>query len=597
MITLRRSLPLFAALALVVTSSCKTTPEADSSPKEDKESIPPEIDSGRRDLAKPSEASTFMVAAAHPLATAAGVEILKAGGSAVDAAIAVQAALTVVEPQSSGIGGGAFLLHHSSADKKLLGYDGRETAPASATESLFLDEAGKPLDFFSAVVGGRSVGAPGALRALELAHKAHGKLPWSQLFEPAIRICRDGFPLGARLHKQLSEDWIQDPKFRDMPGARGLYYDAKGEPFPVGHVIKNPELGGVLASIARVGADALYEGPIAESIVDAVKTSRSPGLLTLEDLKAYEAKVREPVCRPYRGKRVCGFAPPTSGGVTTLQILGLLERFDLKSMPPLSPEASHLIVEAERLAYADRGRYLADADFVDVPVAGLLDDGYLKSRSALIDPAKRTEFEPGTPPGATARADDRSPELPSTSHLVIVDKDRNVVSMTTSIEFVFGSRVITKGFLLNNQLTDFSFVAEEDGKKVANRVQAKKRPRSSMSPLIIYDGDAPRWALGSPGGSRIIPYVTRTAIALIDWGMDPQRAVSLPHVLSRGGPVELEDEALSPEVLSGLEAKLKGMGHEIKRGSQTSGLQVIAIEEGRLYGGADPRRDGVAKGE
>ena len=582
----------FSLLLFILALGCQTATDVP-----DKEAIPPEIATGRKDVRPPAEAERFMVAAAHPIATEAGLEMLKKGGSAVDAAIAVQMALTVVEPQSSGIGGGAFMLFHDAGASVLRAYDGRETAPAAVTDRLFLDDEGAPLDFFRAVVGGRSVGAPGALRMLEMAHKAHGKLPWADLFVPAIRAAEEGFPLGERLHKQLANDWVKEPAFKDNKDARGLYYDESGVALAPGTLIKNPMLAQVFKDIAAGGADEFYKGALADDIVKAVTSAENPGLLTKADLEAYEPKAREAVCRSYRAHKVCGFPPPTSGGVTVLQILGMLERFDVGSLSPTSPEFFHLLVEAERLAYADRNLYLADADFVNVPISGLLDDDYLKSRAALIDPARATEAEPGTPPGATARARDRSPELPSTSHMVIVDEARNVVSMTTSIEFVFGSRVFVRGFLLNNQLTDFSFVPEENGKKIANRVQPKKRPRSSMAPLIIYKNEKPRFGVGSPGGSRIIPYVAQTAIALIDHRLDPQRAVSLPHVLSRGGPVEVEASAFEPKALEGLEAALTARGHTLKRGEQTSGLQVIALDDARLYGGADPRRDGLAKGE
>lgn len=587
---------------------------------------PPESATGRREVAL-ARSKRFMVAAAHPLAAEAGQEMLEAGGSALDAAVAVQAMLTLVEPQSSGIGGGAFLLHFSAADGKLDAFDGRETAPAAVTPSLFVHEDGDPYAFVEALVGGRSVGAPGVLRMLEEAHRWHGRLPWARLFSPAIRTAREGFEVTPRLHLLLR----RDPLFRTMPAARALYYDDNGRAKPVGVVHQNPALAGVLEAVAVGGADAFYEGEIAEAIVHAVRSAvqpadwlvaansgllelgfatgigmlasdPAPGFLALEDLEGYEAKLREPVCLELSAHRVCGHPPPTSGGVTTLQILGILSHFDLSRLAPDSVEAAHLLAEAGKLAFADRAAYLGDPAFVPVPVERLLEPDYLAARARLIRPDRVLEkVAPGKVKGGkqTFRPD-TSPSLPSTSHFSVVDSEGNVVSMTTSVENVFGSRIVVEGFVLNNQLTDFAFVPTRDGAVVANAVAPGKRPRSSMSPLIVFDRSTgrPVLAVGSPGGSRIIGYVVRALTGMLEWGLDPQAAVSLPHVLGRGGPVELENEGWGPGVLDQLRDGLERLGHEVRVGPHSSGLHAILIKpDGSLEGGVDPRREGVALGE
>lgn len=585
---------------------------------------PPESATGRRDI-ELVRTSTTMVVTANPHATRAGVEILEAGGNAIDAAIAVQAMLTLVEPQSSGIGGGAFLLYWDAKERKLEAYDGRETAPAGVSPELFLHDDGTKYNFVEAVVGGRSVGVPGVLRALEKAHLNHGKTAWKETFGPAIDLAEKGFEMSPRLHKLAR----RDPLLRTMPGARSYFYQEDGRAKPIGTLMKNPKLAEVLKKIAEGGADVFYRGPLAKEIAAAVKKAMrpstfvaginfsmleagapygaglmanepNPGFLTEEDLSSYEAKVREPVCRPYRTWRVCGFPPPTSGGITVLQILGLVERFELGKLKPTSAEAIHLIAEAERLAYADRNKYIGDADFVDVPVEGLLSSEYLEKRSKLIarDKARRSA-KAGKPPGVkTAFVEAESPELPCTSHFVIVDKEGNVVSMTTSVENVFGSRIFVRGFLLNNQLTDFSFKPRHGDRVVANSVEAKKRPRSSMSPMIVFDeksGD-PVLALGSPGGSRIISYVARATLGVLEWGLDPQKAVALPHVVNRNSVTEIERTGWPDGQLEEVRAKLKALGHEVVVGEQNSGLSAVVITEHGLLGGADPRREGVAEG-
>jgi len=531
-----------------------------------------------------------MVATANPHATRAGLEILRAGGSAVDAAIAAQLVLNLVEPQSSGIGGGAFMLHYDAASGRLDAYDGRETAPASATPEMFLDDAGQPMDFWDAVIGGRSVGVPGLLRMLALAHRQHGRLPWARLFAPAIALSEEGFAVSPRLHHLIAED----EDLKAFPEARRYFFDAEGRPLAVGAKLRNPAFAATLRRIAEGGADAFYRGAIAAEIAATVQTApRHPTDMTLADLAGYRAKARPPVCAPYRRWTVCGMPPPTSGGVAVLEILGLLERFDLSALAPESAEAVHLIAEASRLAFADRNRYLADSDFVEVPVARLLDRGYLARRSRLIAPDKSLGLAaPGLPTQNGAMP--KQPQPPRTTHLVVVDAAGNAVSMTSSIESAFGSHLMAGGFLLNNELTDFSFEPLVDGRAVANRVAPGKRPRSSMSPTMVFDADGKLvLAIGSPGGSRIIGYVVKTIIAVLDWGLDVQAAIALPNFVNRNGPTDLEADT----PLTALAPALAARGEAVRIVPMVSGLHGIAVTPGGLEGGADPRREGVALGD
>ena len=538
----------------------------------------------------PTTATRHMVAAANPYATAAGLGILRAGGSAVDAAIAAQLVLNLVEPQSSGIGGGAFLLHYAGQDGALSAYDGRETAPAAATPALFLTPDGAPMGFWEAVVGGRSVGVPGLLRLLEMAHQDHGRLAWATLFKPAIRLARDGFAVSPRLHALVSGD----QHLKSNPAAAAYFHDADGTAKPIGTLLRNPDLAETLEAIAAGGASAFYEGPIAADIVAAVTgAADNPGALSLADLGGYHAVKRDVLCAPYRAWQVCGMPPPTSGGVAVLQTLGILAHFDLAAAGSRSAGGIHLVAEASRLAFADRNHYLADADFVDVPVKRLLEPDYLAERAALISPMQSL----GT---ATPGLEDRKAaapaqiEPPATTHLSVVDQWGNAVSMTSSIENAFGTRLMVRGFLLNNQLTDFSFRPEVDGEPVANRVEPGKRPRSSMSPTLVLDQDGRLvMAIGSPGGSRIIGYVVKTLVGVLDWGMDIQAAISLPHFVNRNGPTDLEAET----TLTGLAEPLSALGHEVRESVMTSGLHGIWIGPDGLQGGADPRREGVARGD
>ncbi|MEE8203883.1 MAG: gamma-glutamyltransferase [Alphaproteobacteria bacterium] len=542
----------------------------------------------------PARANRHMIAAANPLAAEAGLEVLRAGGGAIDAAIAAQMVLNLVEPQSSGIGGGGFMLYYDAASGEVYAYDGRETAPAAATPGLFLDGRGQPLAFFDAVIGGRSVGVPGLLAMLERAHRLHGRLPWARLFDPAIALAEEGFAISPRLR-----GLVATAKGLDVFAAtRSYFFTPEGAPKAVGARLANPAFAETLRSIATEGIAPFYRGAIAADIVAAVRGAvRNPGLLAAADLAAYAPREREPVCAPYRQWRVCGMGPPSSGGVTTLQILGILERFDLAALAPGSPEAVHLISEASRLAYADRARYLADADFVAVPVRGLVDRSYLAGRAGAIDPGRSMgKAEAGAPPtrGGSRGAPDNGTGGASTTHLSVVDDRGNAVSMTTSIESAFGSRLMVRGFLLNNQLTDFSFRPTVDGAPVANRVEPGKRPRSSMAPTLVFNRDgALAMAVGTPGGSRIIGYVVQALVAALDWGLDMQRAVSLPHHVNRNGPVEIEAET----PLVAIEAALVARGHEVKRRRLVSGLHGVAVTPAGLEGGADPRREGVAIGD
>jgi len=541
-----------------------------------------------KDAGQPVEAESWMIAAAHPLAVEAGAKVLRAGGTAADAMVAVQAVLGLVEPQSSGLGGGAFLVWHDAASGEITTLDGRETAPMDATPTLFQDETGQPLAFFDAVVGGRSVGTPGTPALLKAAHERWGQAAWPGLFEDAIRLAEDGFPVSPRLASLVSGDAERLARF---PATRD-YFLPGGAPLAVGDRLRNPAYAETLRALAEHGPRAFYTGEIAADIVATVQGAPgNPGVLSETDLAIYRVKERPALCVPYRGYEVCGMGPPSSGASTVGQILGLLSPFDLAALGPDEPEAWRLIGDASRLAFADRGRYLADSDFVPVPLKGLLAPDYLTSRSALLrgDDAL-PQVAPGRPEfdHALNLADDQSIELPSTSHLSIVDGYGNALSMTTTIENGFGSRLMVRGVLLNNELTDFSFASHDAGRPIANRVAPGKRPRSSMAPTILRRDGAPVLILGSPGGSMIIGYVAKTIIAWADWGMDVQQAVALPHLVNRFGPYDVEEPHLA--------APLRDMGYEVTLRDLTSGLHVIEIGE-TLQGGADPRREGLAYGE
>ena len=545
------------------------------------------------------QAADYMVSAANPLAVQAGVDVLAKGGNAVDAAIATQMALNVVEPQSSGIGGGGFMLYFDAASKKLHVYDGRETAPKAANAKLFLDDAGQPLPHMEAVQGGRSVGTPGLVKMLALAHGKHGTLEWSGLFDHAIQLAGNGFPLSPRLHTLLDTF----PHVHDFPQSVAPYVTADGTLKKVGETVINLPMADALGIIAINGADAFYHGALADEIVAAVRQSPiAPGLLTKDDFTAYEAKEREPACAPYRIYTICSMPPPSSGGVTIVQALAILNALpqDLAGMDALSVDAIHLVAEASKLAYADRNHYLADPDFVEVPTQAMLDADYLAKRASLMDDNRATDTAPpGNPVTGEAVLDvpatEAGQEPPSTTHISVVDAKGNAVSMTTSIEYGFGSGLSAHGFLLNNQLTDFSFSPTlPDGSPHPNRVEAGKRPRSSMSPTMVFDENGDLLLVtGSPGGARIITYVLQHLIAVLDWKMDVQTAISLPHYLNMNGATELEADT----ELESRAAELEARGHEVRIQQTPSGIHSIHIlPDGTLSGGADPRREGIAQG-
>lgn len=595
-----------AALTLAACNAPPSAPSVTALP------VAPEIASGYRTDMRTQNAAHHMAAAANPLAAEAGREMLRQGGSAIDAAIAMQAVLTLVEPQSSGIGGGALIMLWDG--KAVQAYDGRETAPARATERLFLQPDGEPMPFTQAQIGGRSVGTPGVLRALELAHQKHGRLPWAQLFAPAIRLAEQGFPISPRLHTMIASD----PFLPRSPDMASYFLNANGSPKAVGTLLKNPALAAVLKRIAKEGPDALYRGSIAQEITTKVQGNANPGSLSMTDLQGYVAKERTPLCTDYKRWQVCGMPPPSSGGIAVAQILGTLQALEAQdsrfALPPLkpvktttpagmepAPQAVHLIAEAERLAYADRGLYVADSDFVPVPVAGLVAPHYLADRAALIGERSMGTAKPGHPDGIrVAYAPDRSPMRISTSQVVAVDDLGGAVSMTTTVEAAFGSHLMVQGFMLNNQMTDFSFIPEENGQPVANRVEPGKRPRSSMAPTLIFDRQSGELVatVGSPGGSQIIEYVAKSVVAMLDWNMDPQSAISLPNFGSRNGPTELEQGQFTPALMQALKDK----GHAVNEIDMTSGTQAIVRvrdAHGKVTwaGGADPRREGEALGD
>ncbi len=540
-------------------------------------------------------ASRHMVAAAHPLAAEAGREILRAGGSALDAAIATQLVLGLVEPQSSGLGGGAFLVHWDAAAKAVKTYDGRETAPAAAKPDRFVRD-GKAMALNDAVRSGLSAGVPGVVAAMELAHKAHGKLSWVKLFQPAIRLAEDGFPLPQRLNMLLR--WQGSESF--APAARRYFFDAAGGARASGSTLKNPEYAATLKEIAEKGAAAFYSGAIADAIVAAVVAAPvARGDMTRADLAGYEAKERSALCFGYRQRNICGMGPPSSGGMTVAQTLKLIEPFaEVQGQAArMSGPALHVITEAEKLAYSDRNRYLADPDFVAIP-EGLLDTAYLAERRKLIDPERAmAKAIAGLPPGLSKRTfgDDATVESAGTSHISIVDDAGNAVAMTTTIESAFGSHLWAAGFLLNNELTDFSFQpVDGDGVAIANAVAGGKRPRSSMAPTLVFDAKGDLEAVtGSPGGTRIILFVVKTLIAMLDWGLDAQASAALLNFGSEGGPLQVEAgfSALWPAL------NMKSYGHSVSAEMMTSGTHTIVRRNGRLEGGADPRREGAALGD
>ncbi|CVI63604.1 MULTISPECIES: gamma-glutamyltransferase [Agrobacterium] len=577
-----------AVLALMFSTAIASAQQAS-------DTVAPERATGLA-TAKRVESKNFMVAAANPLATKAGRDVIAAGGNAIDAMVAVQTVLGLVEPQSSGLGGGAFLVYYHAESGKLTTLDGRETAPMEATPKLFLDENGQPLKFMNAVIGGRSVGTPGTVRLLEEAHKRYGKAEWASLLKPAETLATEGFQVSPRLASLIASE---GDRLKTYPEARSYFFDTAGAALQAGTSLKNPSYAETLAMIAKGGADAFYKGQIAEAIVKTVREAAdNAGVLSLSDLANYRVIEREPVCFIYRALDVCGMGPPSSGGIAIGQILGMAENFDLRSLGPKNVESWRIIGDAQRLAFADRERYVADTDFVPLPVKGLLDKAYLSERASLLDGEKalaKDAVKAGEPEWdhALLFGRDAALELPSTSHFVIIDRQGNVVSMTTTIESGFGSRLMTNGFLLNNELTDFSFKTHDGGLPIANRVEPGKRPRSSMAPTIVMKDGKPLLAIGSPGGSQIIGYVAQALIAYIDWGMPVEAIVAQPHLINRFGTYDIEAGTGAEDLVG----PLKALGYEVKPGEMNSGLHAIEVSAQGLTGSADPRREGAVLGD
>ncbi len=562
-------------------------------------------------IAKTPAPQTGMVAAANPLATEAGLKVLREGGSAVDAAIAVQATLGLVEPQSSGLGGGAFMVVYDPKAAKVWAYDGREEAPSGASATMFQDPAtGKPRGYFQRVGSGQSTGTPGAVVMLHAAHQDYGKLDWGPQFESSIALAEEGFRVSPRLAGLIKR--FGGYILKNDPDTRDYFFTENGEPLPEGFLRDNQPYANTLREIAK-NPRALLEGDIAADIVEKISQEPFPGTLTVADMAAYQPRKAEALCTSYRGHAVCGAQPPASGGVAVQSILGTLENFDMAAAGNTAA-GWHLFAEASFLAYADRDKYVADSQFVDVPVAEMLDKDYLKSRAELIKPDRNIKEVKAGNPVSFARGKDATPDNPGTSHFTVVDKDGLTVSMTTTIEGAFGSQRMVRGFLLNNELTDFSAVDKDaDGVLIANRVAPRKRPRSSMAPHIVFAPDGELlFTTGSPGGNSIIAYTTKTIVGIIDWGLSPQEAIELPNVIARNGSLRLEAQNLrdaeTSEINRGAGAKefgmsedivsaLEGLGHKVRRsGGEISGLHIIYRQDnGTLVGGADPRREGTAQ--
>ena len=534
--------------------------------------------------------SDWMIVTANPYATDVGANILRRGGTAADAMVAVQAVLGLVEPQSSGMGGGGFLVWYDGKNGEITTLDGRETAPIAASDRLFQTVDGEPIKFWDAVIGGRSVGVPGMPALMELAHSKWGKTPWKDLFKRATDLAEHGFIVSDRLSGLLAHE---HNRMSSSTLAKS-YFFPKGEPLAEGDVLINHEYANLMRQLSIYGSDAFYFGPVADAIVDTVgETNENPGLLNHEDLAKYKIKERPAICTKFRSYDVCGMGPPSSGAIGVGQILGIINFYPVGKMG--DPQTLRLIGDATRLAFADRGRYVADPDFINVPSKELLGEQYLHSRASLLNSSKAMPFVTVGEPIASLSnrwAPDFSIEMLSTTHVSIVDSYRNALSLTSSIENAFGSRLMTNGFLLNNQLTDFSFNSSSNGIAIANRVEGGKRPRSSMAPTIVLKDGKLVLVIGSPGGSRIIPYVSNTIVAILDWGMDVQKAVSRPHAVNRFGVYEIEKETS----LLNSRKRLQELGYRVKERSLNSGLNVIMLKDGKLYGGSDPRREGIAIG-
>ncbi|MGF1876828.1 gamma-glutamyltransferase [Photobacterium frigidiphilum] len=574
-----------SCLALLITASLTVTPAI---AKQSADSIAPEAATGLK-IQTLVQGSDWMIASANPYASEAGAAMLRQGGNAIDAMVATQLVLGLVEPQSSGIGGGAFLMYWDAKKEALTSFDGRETAPYGVTPRLFQDDKGEPLQFFDAVVGGRSVGTPGTVKLLQHTHQRLGKLPWKALFEPAINLAKKGFVVSPRLAKLVDND---QEYLQRSAQAKAYFFNQDGSPIKAGQNLKNPAYANTLMLIADQGASAFYHGKIANDIVKIVRGAKAnPGVLNTMDLATYQVKEREPVCAPYRQYSICGMGPPSSGALTLGQIMGMLSHYPIAKMGPENIQSWRLLGDASRLAFADRGKYMADSDYVPMPTEGLLAADYIEQRATLLkgDTALTTTAA-GKPPWSHAMnyALDEAIELPSTSHFSIVDKDRNMVSITTTIENGFGSRLMVRGFLLNNELTDFSFRSHADGVPIANRIEPGKRPRSSMAPTIVMKGGEPYMAVGSPGGSQIIGYVAKTLVAHLDWGLNLQQAINLPNMNNRFGAFELEQGTTAEQWAP----KMEQLGFKVKVKELNSGVQAIRIDGKSLMGAADPRREG-----
>ncbi|WP_318512470.1 gamma-glutamyltransferase [Photobacterium leiognathi] len=582
-------MPRFAPpFALLLSACCFSLPVFANEASQASDNIEPEptISQQSQQLVKGNE---WMIATANKYASEAGADVLSKGGNAVDAMITAQLVLGLVEPQSSGIGGGGFLVYWDNDNNQMTTFDGRETAPFAATPRLFQDNQGKPLKFYDAVVGGRSVGTPGTIKLLWRSHEQYGKLAWKSLFLPAIKLAKEGFVVSPRLAAMIEKDANNLSRY---PATKAYFFDNDGNPIKAGTKLTNPAYANTLLQIADYGPKAFYQGDIARDIVATVQQAEgNPGVLNTMDLASYSVKQREPICAPYRQYKVCGMGPPSSGALTLGQILAMLNHYPLDKLGADNVESWRLIGDASRLAFADRSRYMADSDYVPMPTRGLLDPAYLAQRAALLQGKQAlTKVEPGSPPWnhAQKQTSNEALELPSTTHLSIVDEEGNVVSLTSTIENSFGSRLMVRGFLLNNELTDFSFRSQIDGVPVANRIEPGKRPRSSMTPTIVMKDNQPVLTIGSPGGSQIIGYVAKTLVAYLDWGMDLQQAINLPNMNNRFGTFELEQNTAATEWAP----KLEKLGYKTQIKDLNSGIQAISIAPELLTGAADPRREG-----
>jgi len=534
-----------------------------------------------------AKAAEPFVIAANPLAAEAGLNVLKRGGSAVDAAVAVQAMLSLVEPQSSGIGGGAFMTYYDARTRKIVVYDGREVAPAQAVSTMFLDSSGKPLPFDTAVVSGRATGVPGAVKMLGMAQAEHGKLPWSSLFGDAERTADEGFIVSPRLQRMIHADYAEN----HQPDVIAYFSKPDGTLLSAGDRLVNKPYAEFLRRLAAQGPAALYTGSTAARIVARTRQAPLAGSMTMADLAAYKPVKREPVCGPFRVYLLCA-PPPPSSGVGLIQLLMMLDRTDIASLGPNDPQSWYLFAEASRLMYADRDRYVGDPAFVKVPVAGLIDPDYVARRAQLIGATAGPPPSAGAPRGAVEAGADNTLEPTGTSHFIIRDAEGNVVSMTTTVESIFGTGRMVDGFFLNNQLTDFSFSPEDgEGRPVANAVAPGKRPRSSMVPSILLTRDGRfAGAIGSAGGNAILAYVAKSLVASVDWNMPMQQAIAAPNLVARGTNFQGEVTKFSPEVLEGLRRR----GIDLKPGQgEDSGVHGVLIRDGQIDGGFDPRREGV----